>query len=220
MSEGTANAMAMGRFCVGAAFVVAIWMTEVSCSSFGGTNGRSGDEIGLGNVPQNDLADVIKMQQLIEALYQDHYIIEEYLKSAAKAYDHVTTDPLASNNVTQASDPVTQASDISEKLASSQSNNSMMPIHHNQNVSQTSLSKGCRKHYKAVGLQLLKAISNYKDVKEVSRESDQVNAKASSGTDPKAVGAALDAYDLAALNNVLTGQQHNGQETDYNECMP
>jgi hypothetical protein len=47
-----------------------------------------------------------------------------------------------------------------------------------------------------------------------------VNAEASSGTDPKAVGAALDANDLAALNNVLTGQQHNGQETDYNECMP
>jgi hypothetical protein len=36
MSEGTANAMAMGRgrFCVGAAFVIAIWMTEgkVHCS--------------------------------------------------------------------------------------------------------------------------------------------------------------------------------------------
>ncbi|CAL8307274.1 unnamed protein product [Boreogadus saida] len=139
--------MAMGRFCVGAAFVVAIWMTEVSCASFGGSNGRSEDEIGLGNVPQNDLADVLEMQQLIEALYQDHYIIED--------------------------------------------------------VSQTSLCQGCRKHYKAIGL--LKAISNYKDVKEVSRESDQVNAEASSGTDPKAVGAALDANDLAALNNVLTG---------------
>ena len=36
MSEGTANAMAMGRgrFCVGAAFVIAIWMAEgkVHCS--------------------------------------------------------------------------------------------------------------------------------------------------------------------------------------------
>ena len=31
------------------------------------------------DVPQNDLADVIKMQQLIEALYQDHYIIEGML---------------------------------------------------------------------------------------------------------------------------------------------
>ena len=117
--------------------------------------------------------------------------------------------------------------------------------------SDKSVSKGCRKQSKAIGLrQMLEAISNYKDGKEgktahialtilhlrtvswtnvsaslnptVSRESDQLNAEASSGTDLKAVRAALDSNDITALNNVLTGQYfkvQNEQQTDYNKCI-